>query len=131
MTNSGARRHYAKAAKGLLTPFQKDVALVVTLHLQTHVLFKGVIITKMINRYRVVNNEIDGREWVNFGGVSAQTFDGFAHGSQIHDSRHTGEVLHQYPGRAVGNFTIGMGSVEPPRQRLNVIGGDRVFILPT
>ncbi|MNZ74857.1 hypothetical protein D3C78_933190 [compost metagenome] len=130
MTNAGTRRHHAKAAKSLLAPFQKDIALVVTFHLQTDVFFKSVIITKMIDRHRVVDNEIDRRKWVNFGGVSPQPFYGFAHGGQINDSRNAGEVLHQYPGRAVGDFTIGMSSFQPARQRLNVIGGNRLFILP-
>ncbi|MNP43517.1 hypothetical protein D3C76_1373400 [compost metagenome] len=94
MANPGTRRHDAEAAEGLLAPFQENIAFVVTLHLQTHVLFKRVVITEMVNRYGVVDNKIDGRKRVHFGGIATETFDGFTHGSQIDNSGYAGEVLH-------------------------------------
>ena len=60
MTNTGAWWNHAKAAERLLAPLQEDVTLVISLHLETHVLAKGIVITEVVNGYGVVNHEVDG-----------------------------------------------------------------------
>ncbi len=94
VADAGTRRYHAEAAEGLLTPFQELIAFVVALHLQTHILFKGVVIAEVVNGYGVVNNKIDRGKGINFGGVATEAFYRFAHGGQIHHRRHTGKVLH-------------------------------------
>ncbi|MNI68441.1 hypothetical protein D3C73_1241380 [compost metagenome] len=53
------RRYNAEAAECLLPPFQKHIALVVTLHFQANVLFERIIITEVVYRHRVVNHQIN------------------------------------------------------------------------
>ncbi len=114
MADPGSRRHDAEAAKGLLAPAQKLVALMVALHLQTDVLFKGVIVAEVVHGNRVVDHQIDRRERIDFCGIAAETFNRFAHGGQVNHGRHAGEVLHQHPCRAIGDLPVSVGRLEPP-----------------
>ncbi len=59
MANTGSWWHHAEFIKRLLAPAEKDVALMVSLHLQPDVLFKRVIIAKMVDSHRVVDNQIN------------------------------------------------------------------------
>ena len=59
VANTGAWRHHAKAAERLLAPAQERITLMVALHLQTHVLFKRVIVAEMVDGHRVVNHQIN------------------------------------------------------------------------
>ena len=79
MTNAGAWRDHAKTAERLLSPLQEDVALVVTLHLETNVFTKGIVITEVVNGHGVVNDEVNGGKRVNLCRISAETLHGFAH----------------------------------------------------
>ena len=60
MADAGTRRYNAETAERLLTPAQEYVALVVALHLQTDVFFKGIVVTEMIDGNGVVDDQIDG-----------------------------------------------------------------------
>ena len=79
VTNAGAWRDHAKPAERLLSPLQEDVALVVTLHLETNVFTKGIVITEVVNGHGVVNDEVNGGKRVNLCRISAETLHGFAH----------------------------------------------------
>ena len=79
MANTGSRRNHAKAAERLLPPFQEDIALVVTFHLQTYVFAKSVIITKVVNGHGVVNHEVNGRKRIHFCRIASEALNGFAH----------------------------------------------------
>ncbi|MNC80881.1 hypothetical protein D3C75_1338160 [compost metagenome] len=59
MADAGAGWHHAEAVEGFLPPAQEGVAFVVTLHFDTHVFAKGVIVAKLIDSDRVVNDQID------------------------------------------------------------------------
>ena len=39
----------------------------------------------MVNLYRVINNEVDRADRVDFGGVSSQGLDGISHGSKVNN----------------------------------------------
>ena len=122
-------RNDAKAAKGLLPPLQKDVTFVVTLHFQTYVFAKGIVVTKVVHGDRVVDNEINGRERIYFSGI-AKALHRFAHCRKVNHSRDPGKVLHQNPCRSIGNFSVSMGMLKPPCQRLDIFKGDGITILP-
>ncbi len=102
----------------------------VTFHFQTHVFTKGVVITKVINGYGVVNHEVDGGKRVHFSRIAAEAFNRLTHGGEIDHGRHAGKVLHQDPCRAVGNFSVGMGILKPSRQRLNIVESNGITVLP-
>ncbi len=130
VTNTGARRHYAEAAEGLLSPAQKSVTFVVTLHFQTDVIFEGLVIAETVDGDRVVDHQIDGRQRVHFRGVAAQALHRLAHGGQIHDCRHAGKVLHQDARGTVGYLAVGMGLLQPAGQGTNIFFCHRVTVLP-
>ena len=130
VANTGTRRYYAEAAECLLPPAQKDVALMVALHLKPDVLFKSIIVTKTVYGDRVVNHQVDGRKRVHFGGIAAKAFDRFAHRRQVHHGRNPGKVLHQDARRTVGNLPVGMGMLQPSGQGMNIFGGHGIAVLP-
>ncbi len=130
VADTGAGRDNAKAAEGLLAPLQKHVTLVVTLHLQAHVLFKRFIIAKVVHGDRVVDDKVHRRKRVHFGSIAAKTFNRFTHRGQIDHCRNASKVLHQDPGRTIGYLPVGMGILQPPGERVNILRGDRDVILP-
>ena len=102
----------------------------VTLHLKPDVFFKGIIIAETVYRNRMVNDQVDRRKRVHFGGVASQAFYRFAHRRQIDDGGNTGEVLHQNARWTVGNFPVGMGMLQPSGKGMNIFGGDGITVLP-
>ena len=58
MTDTSAGRNHAETVEGFLPPAQELVAFVITLHFEADVFIKGLIITKFIDRYGVVDNQI-------------------------------------------------------------------------
>ena len=61
VANTGARRHHAEAAEGLLPPAQKSVAFVVPLHFQADVVFEGLVVAEAVNGHRVVDHQVNRR----------------------------------------------------------------------
>ncbi len=130
MANPRTRRYNAEATKCLLSPFQEHITFMVTFHFQAHVFFESIIITETIHRYRVVNDKIHWRKRIHFCRIPTQTFYRFAHGGEIDHRRHAGKILHQNTSRSIGNFSIGMGGLQPMRKRMNIIFGNGITVLP-
>ena len=82
----------------------------------------------MIHHHRMVNHQINRRQWINLFRVPAKLHHGIAHGGQIHHRRNAGEILHQHPRGAIGDFML-FGVARAFGQRGDVIGGDRCAIL--
>ena len=77
----------------------------------------------------MVDDELGGLEGVDLFGVAAQRAHGVAHGGEIDDGGHAGEVLHQDPGRHVGDFSGGLGLGVPVGEEADVGGGDGAVVL--
>ena len=56
----------------------------------------GVRSADEVHLHRVVNDQIDGNEGLHAFGIGAELCGGVAHGRQIHEQRHAGEVLQYY-----------------------------------
>ncbi len=54
--------------------------------------------------------------------------DGVTHGRQIHHTGDAGEILHQYPGRAVIDFLVGAFLFQPAHHGFDVGAGDAVTV---
>ena len=130
VADTGARWDDAEATERLLAPLEKHITFVVTLHLQTHVLFKRIIIAKMVHGHRVVNNQVNRGERVHFCGIAPQAFYRFTHCRQINHRRNAGEILHQHPGRTIGDLPVGVGVLQPSGQGVNILSRNGEVILP-
>ena len=130
VANPGAGRDHAEIIEGILPPAQKRIALAVALHLDIDVLLEGAGAGKPIDHHRVVNHQIHGGQRVDTLRVAAGLGHGGAHGGQVHHCRHTGKILHQYPGRAVLDFPVAAPRLQPGGQRLEIGFGDGLAVFP-
>ena len=131
MADAGARRHDAKVGEALLSPFQEPVALLVLLVFARDVLGERARRAEMIDHHRMVDDEVDGNQRIDLLRIAAKRDHRVAHRGEIDHGRHAGEVLHQHPRRAEGDFVLRLAAiVDPRRDRLDVFLLDRapVFV---
>jgi hypothetical protein len=81
------------------------------------------------DRDRVIADEVDRDQRVDFLRVAAQHLHGVAHGGEIDHRRHAGEILHQHARGTKSDLAFGGLGLEPLRHRLNVFFGDGTAIL--
>ena len=106
VADASSGRYHTEIIEGALAPTQERVALPVALHLDVDVFAEGLRCTVAINHHGVVDHQVNGRERVDALGVAARFGHGRAHGGEVHHRRYAGEVLHQYPRRAVLDFAV-------------------------
>ena len=129
MADAGARRHHLEVVEGAGAPAQELVALLVALVLDLDVLLEGVGRAEEVDLHGMVDDEVDRHQRVDLGGIAAQRLHGVAHGGEVDDRRHAGEVLHQHASRAIGDLA-GRGLVlQPLDHGADVVGLDRAAIL--
>ena len=104
MANAGAGRHNAEVVECLLTPFQESIAFDIAFVFAFDIDFKCARIAEFINHHRVVNHQINRVQRVDLFGIPPKADNPVTHGSQINHGRHTGKVLHQHAGRAIGDL---------------------------
>ena len=124
MHDSGSRRHHLEVIEGALAPAQELIALTVALVLQRNVALEGVRATEEVEDHRVVDDQLGGSQWIHLLGIATECGDGLAHGRQVNDAGHPGEVLHDHPGRGELNLGVRLGSGIPVGDRADVVGGD-------
>ena len=126
---AGARRYHLEVVECALAPAQELVALAVALVLDLDVALECVGGAEQVDDHRVVDHQVRRRQWVDLLGIAAQIGDGLAHGGQVDDARHTGEVLHDNACGRVLDFDAGLCLGVPLRDRLDVILGDVAAVL--
>lgn len=111
-----------EALERALTPFEELVALAVPLELALGVVEQGEGGSELINLHGVIDDQIDGHDGIDAIGLAAQASHGGAHGGQIDDRRHAGEVLQDDPSRFEG-YLERLGHLRRPAgQSLDVFG---------
>ena len=71
-----------------------------------------------------------GTSGLIFCGSPPSLLHGVAHGGEVDDRRHAGEVLHQHAGRAEGDLALGLALVgQPVGDGLDVVLGDGAAVL--
>ena len=120
VADAGARRDQPEVVERTLPPAQEPVAFPVALHLDGDVLLERCGVAEPVDHHRVVDDQVDGRQRVDDGGVLARADDGTAHGGEVGDARNAGEVLHQHTCGAIRDFPGGRRIVGPVRQRFDV-----------
>ncbi len=71
MNNTRARRHNFKVLESILAPAQKLITLKVAFVFNFNVLFEGGFLPEYIDNHRVVNDQFNRCQRVNFGRVAA------------------------------------------------------------
>ena len=69
-----------------------------------------------------------GCSGIDLFGVAAQSAHRIAHGGEVDDRGHAGEVLHQHAGGHVGDLARGLGFGVPGGEEADVVGGDGLTV---
>ena len=105
VADAGVGRDDLQAGERLLAPAQEPVALLVALELELGVAPEGVRPAGEVGDHRVVYDELGGHLGLHGHRVAAQGHHGVAHSRQVGDHGHSGEVLHEDPGRRKGDLS--------------------------
>ncbi len=124
MTDAHAGRDGGEVLKGALAPLEEGVTLAVALVFEQGVDGESALGACFVDLHRVVDDQLGGDERVDARRVAAELDDGIAHGAEIDDGGHAGEVLHEHAGGHVGDFAAGLGLGVPVGQQGDVFGGD-------
>src|SRR5690606_39142964 len=119
--DAGAWWDDLEVVKRSLAPAQELVTLAVALVLDLHVALDGAFETEGVDLHGVVDNHFSRCQRVNAGWVTAEVLDGLAHGCQVNDTRHTGEVLHQHTCRGELDFGVRLSRCIPLTQCIDVL----------
>ncbi len=129
VANSGPWGHNLEICEGARPPAQELIALLVALVLQIGVDLKRTRIAEAVHHHRMVDNEIDGNERVDFGGVAVKPLHGVAHRGEVHHRRHACEILHQNPRGPESDLARRRLCHEPQRHGANVAVGHSAPVL--
>ena len=97
--DAGARRDDLELVERGLTPAQELVPLEVALVFQFYVALERISPAEDVGDDGVVDDHLRGCQRVDLVGVAAEVRHRLAHRRQVDHARHTGEVLHDHPGR--------------------------------
>ena len=117
-----ARRHDAERVERLHAPLHELVALLVALKFQLHVQVERVLAAVVVDHDRVVDHQIDGHQRLDGLGLLAERCGSAAHGSQIGQQRHAGEVLQHDTRNDEGNLVGALGVRLPVGKLLHMLG---------
>jgi hypothetical protein len=120
---------WLELAQRVLAPAQEREPLVVALELELHVPVKCVGPAEDVRDDRVVDHQLGGNQRVDLPGVAAQRPHRLAHGRQVHDGRHPGQVLHEHASGAELDLGGGLGRGVPAGQRGDVVSRDIPAVL--
>ena len=127
--DAGIRRDHAEIFKCGLPPAQKLVALTVAFEFQFRVRSECISRSESIDHDRVVNDEFGWRERIDLVRIATQFFHGAAHGCQIANRGHAGEILHQHASRHELNFSVGLCFGFPLGQSFDVAFANCAVVL--
>jgi hypothetical protein len=120
MDDAGSRRDDAEVPERVLSPPQELVALAIALELFLDVDEECGVGAVFIDLNRVIDDEVDGLERIDARGGAAEADDGVAHGGEVDDCGHAGEILQQHSARAERDLLIDGGAHVPSSKRLDV-----------
>ena len=120
MDDAGAGWHDLEIAERRLAPAQERIPLAIALELDGRVALERIGRAVMIDLYRVVDDQLSGRERIDALRVAAKFADGLAHRGQIDYTGYAGEVLHDHPRRSERDLMVRCGLSVPIEQRVDV-----------
>ncbi len=129
VADAGSRRNHPKIIKCLLSPAKELITFPVAIKFQFGVELCRILGAEGIDHNRMINDQIDRRQRVYFGRITAQIHHCIAHRRQVRDRRHPGKILHQHPGRAEGDLAVRRSGKKPVGYILYVVGGYGLAVL--
>jgi hypothetical protein len=127
--DAGIGGDHAEVLKGLLSPPEKLIPLLVAIELLLGIDQKRRVGAIFIDLNRVIDHQIDRLERVDTFRGAAEPDDGIAHRGEIDDRRHAGKVLQQHATGAEGDFLLGLAPDVPSSERFNVRSLDERVVL--
>jgi hypothetical protein len=122
--DAGARGHDLEVVERRLAPAQELVALAVALVLDVDVELERVGRPKTSTCTEWSMTSSAGASGLILLRVAAEVGDGLAHGGEVDDAGHAGEVLHDHARRRELDLGVGLGVLVPAGERTDVLGGD-------
>ena len=122
------RRNGVEVVERTLRPAEEGIAFGVPFEFAVDVLLERIGGTEVVGLNRVVDDEIDRNERVDFFRVAAETLHRGAHRGQVDDRRDAGEVLQDDAGRFERHFERTEIVRRPTRQIFDVGFGNREFV---
>ncbi len=104
VNNPGVRRNDLEVAERLLPPAEEGIALAIALELHLLVDAERIRRAEGIDLHGMVDDQLGRQQRVDARRIVAQAPHGIAHGGQIDDGGHAGEVLKQHARRHEGDF---------------------------
>ena len=124
MHDPDPRRDELERLEGLLSPFQKLIALAVALELHVQIKFQRARRTKEIHLHRVIDHEVNRYERFNNFWIATQPRHRATHRRKINNQRHAGEILQHNSRDNEWNFRVCWRFRVPVRQRLDIFAPD-------
>ena len=121
MDDAGSRRYHAEVLERLLPPAQELVAFAVALIFDVHVLFDRIGHAVFVDLHGVVDDHVGLHLRVDDLRIASQLLDRIAHGGEVDDARHAGEVLHDHTGRGELDLMTRLCGRIPIQQGLDMI----------
>ena len=72
----------------------------------------------------MVDHQVHGNQRLNHFGVTPESGNGGSHGCEVHQERHTGEILEHNSSDDEGNLDLGRSLRIPICERAHVVDGD-------
>ena len=119
--DANARGHDLEGIKGLHAPLHELVALLVALELKLHVEIKGIAAAEVVDHHRVVDDQVDRHQGLDALGVLAELVGHVAHGGEVCQQGHAGEVLEHHAGEHEWNL-VGAVVIGLPARKLPNVG---------
>ena len=104
MDDAGIGRDDAKILERGLAPTQESVALLVALKFEEGIEIEGARSAELVDLNGVVDDEVGGDERIGEFGIGAHGSEGVAHGGEVDNAGHAGEILEKDAGGAEIDF---------------------------
>jgi hypothetical protein len=102
--DAGARRHHPEVAEGALGELEELVPLDVPLELELNVEAERILGAVVVHLYRVIDHQVAGHHRVDLVGIALHPCHRVAHGGEVDDARHAGEILEHHARRHEGDL---------------------------
>ena len=125
----GVRRHDGEVVEGRLAPAQEGIPLPVPLEFEQGIQVQRIRGAVVVHHDRMVDHELGRNQRIDAARVAAELGHGVAHGGEVDDRRHAGEVLHDDARRREGDLARGQFPRVRLGERQDVVASDALAVL--